>query len=266
MSVDVEQWSAYLADAIERRTAVEAITKRQPLTLEEAYAIQQAGIERRLAHGERIVGAKLGLTSKAKQKQMKVVEPVYGWLTDAMLLAPEAPVRLTTLIHPRAEPELVFRMGQDLAGPGVTAHDVLDATRAVMGGIEIIDSRYEAFSFTLPDVVADNTSAGRFVVGTRRLQPDAVDLALLGCLFEVDGALSATATGGALLGHPAQAVAELANHLGRRGRKIEAGWIILAGGLTGAVHLHPGTHVTATYAHLGSLTVRAEGPREGGAS
>ena len=257
MTVDISEWVEYLSDAVARRTAVSAITKKQPgLTLDEAYLIQEAGIERRIAGGERIIGAKLGLTSKAKQKQMNVDEPVYGWLTDAMLLEPETPLDRHSLIHPRCEPELVFRMGEDLEGPGVTAHDVLDATKCVCAGIEIIDSRYEAFSFTLPDVVADNTSAARFVLGMNRIAPDATDLALLGCLFEVNGELVATAAGAALLGHPAQAVAELANHLHRRGRKIHAGWTILAGGLTSAVHLHPGTAVTATYAHLGPVSVR----------
>ncbi|MEO1232931.1 MAG: 4-oxalocrotonate decarboxylase [Myxococcota bacterium] len=261
MSIDIERWAQYLDDAVQRRSEVEAITKHQDLGLEHAYAIQEAGLELRVGRGERIVGAKLGLTSKAKQKQMNVDEPCYGWLTDAMQLPLEAPAQLDQLIHARSEPELVFRMKADLAGPGVTAHDVLDATAAVCGGLEVIDSRYEAFKFTLADVVADNTSAARFVLGNRRIGPDDQDLALLGCLFEVDGEIAATATGAALLGHPAEAVAQLANHLGRRGRKIEAGWTILAGGLCSAVHLHPGTHVIATYAHLGSVGLRAEGER-----
>lgn len=261
MSVDILKWSKYLDDAVTQRREVEAITKHQELDLEHAYAIQEAGLELRLARGERIVGAKLGLTSKAKQKQMNVDEPCYGWLTDAMQLPLETPAPLDQLIHARAEPELVFRMKSDLSGPGVTAHDVLDATAAVCGGLEVIDSRYEAFKFTLADVVADNTSAGRFVLANRRIGPDTQDLALLGCLFEVDGELVSTATGAALLGHPAEAVAQLANHLGRRGKKIEAGWTILAGGLCGAVHLHPGTHVVATYAHLGAVGIRARGER-----
>ena len=257
MVVDVERWARYLTDAMDCKVAVAAITESEDLSLDDAYAIQDAAIELRVAGGERIIGAKLGLTSKAKQEQMGVDEPVYGWLTDAMLLAPEAPVVCSELVHPRCEPEIVFRVGEDLQGPGVTAHDVLDATRTVCGGIEVIDSRFEAFSFTLPDVVADNTSAARFVLGTKRVDPDAVDLGLIGCLFEVNGVLVGTAAGAALLGHPAAAVALLANHLGRRGKKIEAGWTLLAGGLTSAVPLHPGTHVSATYAHLGSVSVRA---------
>lgn len=255
--MSLEKYVRYLERAVETRTPVAAISKEAPLSLDEAYAIQHAAIERRVGAGERIVGAKLGLTSKAKQAQMNVKEPVYGWLTDAMVLAAEAPVVLSELIHPRAEPEIVFIMDDDLSGPGVTAHDVLDATRAICGGIEVIDSRYEAFSFTLPDVVADNTSAARFVLGSNRIPAETVDLALLGCLFEANGELLETATGAALLGHPAECVALLANHLGRYGRKLEAGFVVLAGALTSAVPLTPKTHVTATYAHLGRVGVRA---------
>ncbi|MBX2803704.1 MAG: hypothetical protein KTR31_38865 [Myxococcales bacterium] len=258
MSIDIDHWAAYLQRAVDERTAVPAITKSTELSLPDAYAIQQASIDARVAAGGRIIGAKVGLTSRAKQQQMGVSEPVYGWLTDEMLLPAEVPVSLSELVHPRCEPEIVFLMAHDLQGPGVTAHDVLAATEAVCGGIEVIDSRYEAFSFTLPDVVADNTSAARFTLGSNRVAPDEADLALMGCLFEVDGELSATAAGAALMGHPAECVAMLANHLGRQGKAIEAGWIVLAGGLTPAVHLHAGTHATATYAHLGRVGVRAE--------
>jgi 2-oxo-3-hexenedioate decarboxylase len=187
---------------------------------------------------------------------MNVEEPVYGWITDAMVLPPETPFVKSTLIHPRAEPEVVFYLGDDLPGPKATAQDALDATLAVSGGIEIIDSRYENFRFTLPDVVADNTSAARFTLGTNRIAPEERDLALLGCVFEKDGAIEATATCAATMGHPAEAVAMLANHLGRRGKMLEAGWVILAGGLTSAVFLHPGTHVAASYAGLGAVRVR----------
>ncbi|HJL42106.1 MAG TPA: 4-oxalocrotonate decarboxylase [Myxococcales bacterium LLY-WYZ-16_1] len=257
MSVDVDRWSDYLLDAVESRRAVRAITKQADLSLEEAYAIQEAAIDKRIGRGEKRIGAKLGLTSKAKQRQMGVEEPVYGWLTDRMQLPVEEPLRLAELIHPRCEPELVFHLNEDLAGPGVTAHDVLQATRAVTGGIEVIDSRYEAFSFTLPDVVADNTSAARFVLGANRIGPTDADLALLGCLFEVNGELVDTAAGAALLGHPAASVARLANHLGQRNQKLEAGWVVLAGGLTSAQHLQPGTHVAVRYAHLGRVGLKA---------
>jgi 2-oxo-3-hexenedioate decarboxylase len=162
---------------------------------------------------------------------------------------------LEQLIHPRCEPEIVFVLAEDLAGPGVTAGDVLDATGTIVGGIEIIDSRYEAFSFTLPDVIADNTSAARVAIGAEGIAPRDADLTTLGCVFDVDGVITATATGAALLGDPALCVAMLANHLGRHGRKLEAGWIVMAGACTDARPLGPGTTATARYSHLGTVTV-----------
>ncbi|MGI9597099.1 MAG: 2-keto-4-pentenoate hydratase, partial [Acidimicrobiales bacterium] len=167
-------------------------------------------------------------------------------------------VSLGELIHPRCEPELVFLLSDDLAGPGVTAGDVMDATRSIVGGIEIIDSRYEAFSFTLPDVIADNTSAARVLIGSDGVAPGEADLSTLGCLFEVNGEVTGTATGAALLGDPAGCVAMLANHLGKHGQKLEAGWLVMAGAPTDAQPLAVGTTATARYSHLGSVTVIGE--------
>lgn len=258
MAVDAAKWAEHLLDAEARRAPVAPITDAEPsLGLDDAYAIQDELLSRRLARGERLVGAKVGLTSRAKQEAMGVDEPVYGWLTDAMALPAEAPLRLGELIHPRVEPEIVFVLGDDLAGPGVTGQDVLAATAAVCCGLEVIDSRFEAFRFTLPDVVADNTSAARYVLGLRRLPAHSLDLSLVGCLLEDGADLVATAAGAAVVGHPAESVALLANHLGRRGRRLEAGWVVLSGGLTDAVRLRPGSHVTATFAHLGRVGLRA---------
>lgn len=258
MAVDAGKWAEHLLDAESRRAPVSPLTDAEPaLSLEDAYAIQDEFLARRLARGERLVGAKVGLTSRAKQQAMGVAEPVYGWLTDAMVHAAEAPLMLGELIHPRVEPEIVFVLGARLTGPGVTAQDVLTATAAVCCGLEVIDSRYEEFRFTLPDVVADNASAARFVLGPRRVAPGGLDLALVGCLLEDGPDLVATAAGAAVVGHPAESVALLANHLGRRGRSLEAGWVVLSGGLTDAVRLAPGSHVSATFGHLGRVGVRA---------
>ena len=120
ITTDIGKWADYLADAARRNEAVSPITDVEPtLTVEDAYALQDAIIERRLASGERLVGAKVGLTSRAKQQEMGINEPVYGWLTDAMALEADSSLRLGTLIHPRVEPEIVFILGKALAGPGV---------------------------------------------------------------------------------------------------------------------------------------------------
>lgn len=252
--VDTAFWAAYLLDAADQRAEVAAITTQLgELTVDEAYAIQAALLDRRLARGEQLVGAKLGLTSRAKQEQMGVSEPVYGWLTDRSIL-PNDDVPLAELIHPRVEPEFVFRLAEDVSGPDVTAGDVLDATAEVLGGIEVIDSRYQAFKFTLPDVIADNTSAARVRLGGPGLTPRQADLTTLGCTFELDGEVTGTATGAALLGDPARCVALLVHHLDRVGRKLEAGWTVLAGAATDARPLARGGVARARYSHLASVT------------
>ena len=258
--MDHSHWARYLIDAVDHREEVMAITAHlegqvDDLTIEDAYTIQAAALAYRIDAGDAVAGAKLGLTSKEKQQQMGVDEPCYGWVLSSSLS--DGDVALDRLIHPRAEPEIVFVLGRDLAGPGVTADDVLDATEAVVGGIEIIDSRYEAFSFTLPDVIADNTSAARMIVGADGVGPRDVDLREITCEFEVDGEVTGSATGAALLGDPAGCVAMLANHLGRYGGKLEAGWVIPAGAPCAAQPLTPGTVAVARYSHLGSVTARA---------
>ncbi len=262
-TIDHAHWARYLLDAVDQRHEVQAITKQiDELTLDDAYAIQAALLELHLSRGDALAGAKLGLTSVAKQEQMGVTEPCYGWVPASSVLAAGddgvAVVPIDELIHPRCEPEIVFIMGQDLAGPGVTAGDALDAVEKVVGGIEIIDSRYEAFSFTLPDVIADNTSAARVAIGADGITPGDADLTTLGCVFEVDGAVTGTATGAALLDDPAACLAMLANHLGRHGQKLQAGWAVMAGAPTDARPLAPGTTARARYSHLDPVSVRAE--------
>ena len=258
MSSTVDDCAARLEKAVRDRTAIGPITTEHPtLTLDHAYDVQTLVAQHRVANGERVIGAKLGLTSRAKQVQMNVDQPVYGQLLSGGIHASDDPVVLANYIHPRVEPEIVFVIGDELRGPGVTAGDVIAATRAVCCGLEIIDSRYADFKFTMTDVVADNTSAAGIVMGPTYVSAADLDLSLIGVLLEVDGQLVATAAGAATMGHPADAVAMLANWLGERGRVIEAGWVVFSGGLTNAVPLAPGTHVRATFGHLGSVGVRA---------
>lgn len=242
------------------RRELQAITKQvDELSVDDAYAIQAALLDLQLSRGDILAGAKLGLTSVAKQTQMGVSEPIYGWVAASTVLDAAQPIPLAELIHPRCEPELVFVLAEALSGPNVTAGDVLDATEKIVGGIEIIDSRYEAFSFTLSDVIADNTSAARVMIGAEGIAPRDADLTTLGCVFEIDGGTVGTATGAALLGDPAACVAMLANHLGRHGQQLDAGWIVMAGAVTDAQPLAAGTVATARYSHLDSVTVTGQG-------
>ena len=141
-------------------------------------------------------------------------------------------------------------MGSRLAGPGATA---LAAVDSVYGALEIVDSRYRDFRFTLPDAVADNASSGRFVTGPVAASPIAINLGLEACLLELNGQVVDSATGAAVQGHPAEALALAANDLGRRGLAVEPGWIVLTGGMTNAVAVPPGTVLAAHFTHLGSL-------------
>jgi 2-oxo-3-hexenedioate decarboxylase len=257
MTVDHRHWAEYLLDAYDRRVEVESIASHiDDFSVDDAYLVQDELVLMRTARGEKVVGAKLGLTSVAKQQQMGVSEPCYGWVFDTSILATDE-VPLANLIHPRIEPEFVFTIGQDLAGPHVTAADVLDATTQVMGGIEVIDSRYEAFKFTLPDVIADNTSASMVRLGAAGVGPQDTDLTTVGCTFEVDHEVTGTATGAALLSDPAKCVAMLVHHLHKSGRKLEAGWTVLGGAATDARPLALQSVGRARYSHFG--TVRVQG-------
>lgn len=249
---DIQALADVLHRAARDATEVDPWSDVDPnFDLQQAYRIQDEVVARRLAEGERIVGAKLGLTSRAKQQAMGVDQPLYAWLTDAMRHPVEVPLSLDRFVHPRVEPEIAFVMERSLAGPGVGVADVLDATRTVAGALEIIDSRYRDFRFTLPDAVADNASSAAFVLGPLQ-RPADFDLSLVGCVLEVNGQVVDSAAGAALLGHPAEAVAALANDLGRRGRAIEPGWVVLAGGLTAPVALSPGMSVAARFSRLGA--------------
>jgi 2-oxo-3-hexenedioate decarboxylase len=151
---------------------------------DDAYAIQAAILARKLARGARVVGLKAGLTSHAKMKQMGVTDPVFGFLVDYFSVPDGGTVKTSELIHPKVEPEIAFVLKHALKGPGCHIGAVLAATDFVMPGIEVIDSRYRDFKFDLKSVVADNTSAARFVVGGQPLRPDAVDLRTVGLVLE----------------------------------------------------------------------------------
>lgn len=240
-----------LIKAVTTRTAIGPLTDRWSFTVDEAYDIQDAVLARAFAQGESVAGAKLGLTSRAKQQQMGVSEALYGWFTDSHRLDPGQPLDSKSLIQPRAEPEIAFLTSGDLEGP-VGLHDVLAATEVVAPALDILDSRFAGYSFTLADVVADNCSAGAFVVGNP-VRPDGFDLALVGCVFEKNGEIVSTATGAAVLGHPAAAVAWFVRKLGERNRGLPAGSLVLAGALTGAVPVGPGDTVTASFDRIGSV-------------
>lgn len=241
-----------LHSARRERRPVAMLSEEHPdMDLDDAYRIQAAGIELRRADGERVVGGKLGFTSRAMQRAMGVSEPNYGWLTDAMLLdGPEVP--LDSLIHPKVEPEIAFLLGADLRPPA-SAGSVLEATAAVMPCLEVVDSRYRDFRFGPLDNVADDSSAGLVAIGDPH-QPAGLSLDRIGIVIERDGEVYATASGAAALDHPAAAVAWMVN---TAPEPLEAGHLVISGGLTAPVDLLPGTVVTADFDRIGSVMLVA---------
>jgi 2-oxo-3-hexenedioate decarboxylase len=249
-----------IADALiaaeRERKAIAPFTDADPgLDAETGYQAQRLVVQHRLDRGERLIGAKLGLTSRAKQEAMGVHEPLYGWLTSDMVHPHGEPLPLDELIHPRAEPEIAFLIGRELRAPA-TITSVLEATDAVLAAVEVLDSRYEDFRFRLPDVIADNASGSRIVFGPRARVPDDVcDLRLLGCVLRAQGDVVATAAGGAVMGHPAAAVAWLVNRLSPQDWPLEPGALVLSGGLTAPVPMRPGSVVSAEFDGLGTVDV-----------
>lgn len=223
---------------------------------DDAYAIQAEILARKLARGERLAGLKCGLTSHAKMKQMGVDTPVFGFVMDSFAVPEGGECPVAELIHPKVEPEICFVTRHALKGPGCHIASVLAATDFVLPGIEVIDSRYRDFKFDLKSVIADNTSAARFVVGGRAQRADQADLRTMGVVLEKNGQVVSLGAGAAVLGHPAAAVAMLANHLGRRGQEIPAGTLILSGGVTEAVAVQAGDHVCLRLQGGGSVSMR----------
>ena len=223
---------------------------------DDAYAIQDLIRARKIARGHKIIGLKAGLTSHAKMKQMGVTDPVIGFMADYYVVPDAGEVKVSELIHPKVEPEIAFVTKAPLRGPGCHLGAVLAATDFVMPGIEVIDSRYRDFKFDLKSVVADNTSAARFVIGGQPQPVANVDLRTVGVVLEKNGEPVALGAGAAVLGHPAAAIAMLANMLGKRGEEIPAGTLILSGGITEAIPVTAGDAVTLRVQGMGSTSLR----------
>lgn len=233
------------------------ITDEYPdLTIEQAYDLQDRLLERRLKENHtKTVGIKLGLTSKAKQEMMGVKESIYGYLHADMLSHEWEPIKSQELIHPKIEPEIAFFIGEDIEGDHITEEDILKATKYVAPAMEIIDSRYKDFRFTLVDVVADNCSSAKFVVGSKLVSPDSLDLGNIGMVMSKNGKVEQTGSSAAVLGHPLKAMAWAANLLSKRGRGFKKGDIVLSGAMSEAISIHAGDTITAEFDGLGTISV-----------
>jgi 2-oxo-3-hexenedioate decarboxylase len=258
MSAKHEELARVLDVARLERRAVPPLTRAHPdLTLVDAYAIQAEGLKLRVARGERVVGLKMGLTSEAKRRQMNLDSPVYGVLTDRMQVPAGGVVRLGQGIHPKIEPEIAFRTSRELKGR-ITREEALDACASVFAAMEVLDSRYIDFKyFSLPDVVADNSSSSLFVLGTSERPPRELELGRLEMVMEVNGQRAQAARSDAISGDPVLSVVQLCELLAQRGESLPAGSVVLAGAATVAHMLQPGDRVKLTVEGLGTVEASA---------
>lgn len=242
------------------RHPIEPLTTTHPqLTLDEAYAIQLAQVAAWTSAGRRVVGHKVGLTSRAMQELLGVDEPDYGHLLDDMVHADSGSGAFLDpgrFLQPRVEPEIGFILGAPLRGPGVTPEQAGAAVQSVVASLEVVDSRIADWRIGLFDTIADNASSGAVVVGPDRVPLDGLDLPATACELTRNGAVVGTGTGAAVMGDPLVVLAWLANTLGARGITLQAGHLVIPGAVCAMVPIAAGDTITATFTGLGSVTAR----------
>jgi 2-oxopent-4-enoate hydratase len=254
------QCAADLFNAERNRQAIAALTAAHPdLSLADAYRIQRMNVERRLAQGEHVVGHKIGLTAKAMQELFKVDQPDYGHLLGSMMHEAGRPLDLGELIDPQIEVEPAFVLGRRLAGPGITVADVLAATDHIRACFEVIDSRIIGWKIRLQDTVADNGSSARVVLGAKRSKPGELKLDDLETELEIDGTVVERGNTRAILGHPANGIAWLANTLAGFGIVLEPGHVVLPGTCTRSVRIGGRRRVAGRIAGLGEVMLELNG-------
>ena len=253
----IEKLGDSLYEALVARQPIAPLSASHPdMTIEDAYHVQQRMISRRLATGERVVGKKIGVTSKAVMHMLGVHQPDFGYLLDGMVYNEGESIAMDDLIQPKAEGEIAFLLKKDLQGPGVTAAHVLAATEGVMACFEIVDSRIQDWKIKIQDTVSDNASCGVFVLGDQLVDLADIDLALCGMVLEKNGEIVVTGAGAATMGHPVNAMVWLANTLGNLGIALKAGDIVLSGAMGAMVPVVKGDNLRMTIGGIGGCSVR----------
>jgi 2-keto-4-pentenoate hydratase len=234
---------------------IEQLTNQNEFTLDEAYEIQRLAIKERLERGEKLIGLKMGFTSEAKMKQMGVHDMIWGRLTDSMLIQNNGQTELAKYIHPRAEPEICFRISKDIEGE-VALNDLEQYVDGVATAIEVIDSRFENFKFSLEDVVADNCSSIGLSIG--EWQKPSGEIRNLEMSQSFNGEIVAQGSSADILGDPWKSLQAATRLAAKYKEPIKAGHIILAGAATAAIFLKPDTRVEAKVEQLGSVQFQAK--------
>lgn len=254
MKQTLAQIAELLDTAASTAKAVDQISKTTPITLQESYEIQALSIDKRLGRGEKMTGYKLGFTSKAKMEQMGVHDVIWGRLTDQMEITDDG-ISVEKGIHPRIEPEIAFRVKKTIDRL-ITNENVLEYIDGIAGALEMIDSRYENFKFSLEDVIADNCSSSGYLIGpwhSADTQSNYVAINLI-----INGETVQTGSSHAILGNPLESIAEASKMMVKYNHSIPAGSIILAGAATSAVYLKSGDQIEGTFGHLGSVTTHVK--------
>jgi 2-oxo-hept-3-ene-1,7-dioate hydratase len=252
-----------LLEAARTREPIRQLSLQYPdMTIEDAYRVQRALVALRTAGGAVVQARKIGLTSRTMQQAVSISEPDYGVIFDDMFFEDGGIVPFERFIRPRVEVELAFVLDRPLSGPGVTALDVLDATRWVTPALEILDARVQMSDpetghlRTIVDTISDNAADAGIVVGGRAVRPDALDLRRVGAALYINEAIEETGLAAGVLGHPANGVAWLANKLAPYDEYLPPGQVILAGSFTRPVFVGEGDTVHADFGDLGAVTCR----------
>ncbi|CAH0992570.1 2-hydroxyhexa-2,4-dienoate hydratase [Sinobacterium norvegicum] len=253
----IEQLGDELYEALSNQQTLTPFTDRHDdITIDDAYHISLRMVARRVEAGEKIIGKKIGVTSKVVQDMLGVDQPDFGVLTDKMHYPNGAEIPVAgNLIAPRAEGEIAFKLKKALIGPGITEADVLDATECVMPCFEIVDSRIQDWNIKIQDTVADNASCGVFTIGENAVDPRTLDLPNLHMKVYKNGSLLSEGKGSAVQGNPLTAVAWLANTLGEFGITFDAGDLILSGSLVPLEDVGPGDTMKLELENVGSCEV-----------
>ena len=250
---DLGKMAIIVDEAARNASAIPQFVGDEQLSPDEAYAVQALSIARRLERGEKRIGIKMGLTSRAKMIQVNVHEVIWGRLTDQMLIEEGGTLSHSKYVHPRVEPEIAFLIKKPLSGK-VSAIEALDAVAAIAPALEIIDSRYDNFKFALGDVIADNSSSSGVIIGNWA-SPD-TKFNNLGLVLSIDGQAKQVGSSAAILGDPIRSLVEAAKMVARWGEELKPGDIVLAGGATAAEPLSVGMCVKAEFQNLGLVQVR----------
>jgi 2-oxopent-4-enoate/cis-2-oxohex-4-enoate hydratase len=258
MTIDIDGLASELYDARRTATAVAPLSERfGGITIDDAYRIQLAMVDRRCREGsERVVGKKIGVTSQPVMDLFQVTEPDFGFVTSDMIVDLGGTIAIDTLIAPKVEGEIAFILGEDLTGEDVTADRVMAATELLLPCLEIVDSRVADWKIRIQDTVADNASAAMVVLGDMAVRPDGFDLVRCGMTLEINGEMKSTGAGAASMGHPAEAVAWLARTMSRYDIPLKAGEVILSGSIGAMLPVAKGDYVRMSVCGLGNAEVR----------